>query len=308
MARRKGLKIWNRITREGWLSLLGDPTVMTGLMMAIFDRLYHAEEYTDNAKNIADALHMEYRALNAGVGWAGNKIRKMAEGGLLPVYPEKDETPAEEMLSAEGADVPAEKAAPKAGKKKGMAPWEYLFDGSEGEDGAYFWTLKPEAAAAFREYVEADLSERDVFRRLLEEDVSASGVEGSLFSQPPEKTIARIRTVLEKEAVFRRKSFEKDTCCTVCGGRRVSLLRSVPYGEEGNENKGLVFCPTHGSLFAAHLITYNDKGELLISRSLDEEDRKAYGLTAGAAAKNSFSRRRMTVHRRIFNQEERKIP
>lgn len=303
MARRKGLKIWNRITREGWLSLLGNPGVMTGLMMAIFERLYHAEEYTDNAKNIANALHMEYRALNAGVGWAGNKIRKMAEAGLLSVYPEEEQKDSPEC-SADAEAAPEEKKK----EKRAMAPWEYLFDGSEGEDGAYFWTLKPEAASAFREYVEADLSARDAFCRILEEDVSASGVEGSLFSQPPENTISRIRMVLEKESLFRRKAFEKDVCCTVCGGHRISLLHSVPYGEEGNENKGIVFCPTHGALFAAHLITFSDKGELMISHSLDEEERKAYGLEAGSRARNPFSRRRMAVHRRIFNQEERKIP
>ena len=29
-----------------------------------------------------------------------------------------------------------------------MAPWEYVFDGVEGENGTYFWILKPAAAAA----------------------------------------------------------------------------------------------------------------------------------------------------------------
>ena len=86
MARRKGIKQWDEITTEGWLALMGDTSVMSRLMMQIFSRLYHSADYMDNAKNIAEALHMEYRALNAGVGWAGNKIREMYEKGELLTY------------------------------------------------------------------------------------------------------------------------------------------------------------------------------------------------------------------------------
>lgn len=35
MARRKGLKKWDRITEEGWLMLMGDTSVMSRLMMDI---------------------------------------------------------------------------------------------------------------------------------------------------------------------------------------------------------------------------------------------------------------------------------
>ena len=45
MARRKGLKRWDEITTEGWLSLMADKTVMSALMMQIFSRLYHSEDY-----------------------------------------------------------------------------------------------------------------------------------------------------------------------------------------------------------------------------------------------------------------------
>lgn len=33
MARRKGLKKWDRITEEGWLMLMGDTSVMSRLMI-----------------------------------------------------------------------------------------------------------------------------------------------------------------------------------------------------------------------------------------------------------------------------------
>ena len=56
---------------------------MSDLMMTIISSLYHAPDYTDNAKHIADTLSMEYRALNAAVGWAGNKIRDRYESGAF---------------------------------------------------------------------------------------------------------------------------------------------------------------------------------------------------------------------------------
>lgn len=68
MARVKGAKRWNEISSSQWLSLFADPAVMSDLMMTIISSLYHAPDYTDNAKHIADTLSMEYRALNAAVG------------------------------------------------------------------------------------------------------------------------------------------------------------------------------------------------------------------------------------------------
>ncbi|MFQ9778184.1 hypothetical protein [Dialister invisus] len=83
MARIKGAKRWNEISSSQWLSLFADPAVMSDLMMTIISSLYHAPDYTDNAKHIADTLSMEYRALNAAVGWAGNKIRDRYESGAF---------------------------------------------------------------------------------------------------------------------------------------------------------------------------------------------------------------------------------
>ena len=301
MARRKGLKQWDKISTEGWMTLLGDNAVMSQLMMRIFSKLYYTPDYTDNAKNIAEALYMEYRALNAGVGWAGNKIKSLYEEGKLAKNSEADG--AEETGSEDAAGEGALKA--DAAPKK-RAPWEYVFDGSESEDGTYFWILKPEAVRAYRELVEADIWGGEAIRRFLDEDVSAAGVEGNLFSKPSETTVGRIRRYLDEEHTFHRKSFGEHPRCTVCGAERLSLLRAVPYGDDDFNHNGLVFCPTHGSLFAAHLITFNDRGELLISDRLTDKEKSLFNLTEGMQAVNPFSRRRMAVHRRIFNQEGRK--
>lgn len=304
MARRKGLKQWDEITVDGWMELIGNTTVMSKLMIQIFSRLYHSPDYMDNAKNIADALHMEYRALNAGVGWAGNKIKEMYEAGKLSTYHSY------EKISYQGNDHGDSQEftlqeTPKIETLR--SPWEYVFDGAEGDGGIYFWILKPEAVKAYREIIEADLGHTETIRQILGEDETAFGMEGNLFSENPETTVEKIRHLMDKEEEFQRKSLPAHPCCMVCGIERMSLLHAVPYGMKGKEQKGLLFCPTHGALFAAHLISFNNRGTLLISKKLQEKDKKALGITEGMVAKDSFSHRRMSTHRKIFDQEERKL-
>lgn len=281
MARRKGRKVWDGISREEWLALFAEPDIMTDLVMRIFSALYHAPRHEDSAKHIADAMEIEYRALNAAVGWAGTKIRARWEA-------KQDGT----------AEPPADGAE--------RAPWEYVFDGAEEEDGAYLWILKPAAVEAWRELEEADWPEKAELRAILSEDASSFGREGSLFAEAPQETVGRIRQLLEEERLFRRRALGSAGQCTVCGLSRMPLLRAVPYGEGGRKQKGLLFCPTHGALFAAHLISFSPKGALLISDSLSGEDRAAMGLRDGMTARNPFSGRRMAVHRRLFNTYRRK--
>ena len=111
------------------------------------------------------------------------------------------------------------------------------------------------------------------------------------------------KKAIEEKYRFTRKSLGESSCCTVCGLARHSLLCAVPYGEVEKKQKGLLFCPTHAALFSAHLISYSDRGRLLLSTRLTDEEIKILGLHAGDLAKNTFSRRRMTLHRRIFNKE-----
>ena len=291
MARRKGQKCWEGIGREGWLSLFGNTVIMTDLMMSIFDCLYHSPDLTDNAKHIAQVLQMEYRALNAAVGWAGNKIKALCEEERQHLQQEGQDCHC--ILTEEGQLTPC----------KEMAPWKYVFDGIEDEDGTYLWIMKPAAAIAFKELEDANLAVDGSIRRVLSQDISSYGMEGSLFSHTPDQTITAIRTLIEEKYRFTRKSLGESSCCTVCGLARHSLLCAVPYGEVEKKQKGLLFCPTHAALFSAHLISYSDRGRLLLSTRLTDEEIKILGLHAGDLAKNTFSRRRMTLHRRIFNKE-----
>lgn len=271
MARRKGRKEWNGISRGEWLDILADPEITTDLMMRILSVLARLPGHADRAKHIASVLGVEYRALNAAVGWAGTKVRAWCEA----------------HKGTEACAGPS-------------APWEYVFDGAEEEDGTYLWILKPAAAEALAEMDRADWPERRAVEAILADDASSFGREGSLFAKAPPTTVDRIRQSLDEERAFFRRALTGGARCTVCGLTRLSLLRAVPYGEGGRKNRGLLFCPTHAALFAARLISFGPKGELLIADALSDEDRAALGLAEGMRARNPFSGRRMTVHRRQF--------
>lgn len=296
MARRKGEKIWNEVSRAEWLALFADPEIMTDLVMRMFDALYHAEGHEDRAKHIAELLGMEYRALNSAAGWAGMKIRALhaAKTEAAPAAESAEAAPADEAALLETEEC----AEPE------RAPWEYLFNGAEEQDGSYLWILKPEAAAAWRELTETADPLRGRLRQILSEDASAFGREGSLFEKKPRTTVEDIRAAIAAEEKFQRASLSEGPCCTVCGISRLSLLRAEPYGSAGRKQKGLLFCPTHAALFAAHLISYSDKGALLVSPLLTEEERAQLSLTEGASAKNAFSRRRMAQHRKLFTENK----
>lgn len=324
MARRKGGKIWDGISRGEWLRLFGDPEIMTDLMMDIFFVLYEKGHGEDRAKNIALALDMDYRGLNAAVGQAGVKIREWYESAHGKELPE----PGEDVLKTGPADASgnalsgdgeaqlvqqdaetvlsgSEKAAAGKTMPSVRAPWEYVFDGAEEADGTYLWIMKPAARSAWEEMAEAADLEQRAFRHVLADDVSSYAREGSLFAVSPRQTVDRIRKLIRSREDFLRRSRRVGTCCAVCGVERISLLRPEPYGANGDRQKGLFFCPTHGALFRAHVISFSEKGTLLVSETLSDEERNALGLVEGAKAKASFSKRRMADHRRIFKERER---
>ena len=150
------------------------------------------------------------------------------------------------------------------------------------------------------------MSAENSVREALAADISSFGTEGNLFSSTSDETVEKIRNILGERSRFFRKSLSEKAECCVCGIHRLSLLKAVPYGEGGMKHKGLVLCPIHAALFAAHLISFSDRGKVLVSPSVTEGEKKQFGLTKGMDARYAFSRRRMAVHRRIFNQKGRK--
>ncbi len=350
MARRKGGKFWDGLSRREWLALFGDPEIMTDLMMDIFRVLYRRGG-EDRAKNLAAALSMDYRGLNSAVGQAGIKIRTWYEArhGVPDTMESGSEEAGVENGSDEGHSIPVQMAlgpiegvldfggesqsAGTSTKDEGKvaaasdgesarseaveraertnlsvmphAPWEYVFDGTEEPDGTYLWILKPGARAAWQELVTAGDPSAAAVRKILFENGSAAGMEGSLFAAAPEHTLDEVRGVMRRRGEFLDRSRRMHVCCPVCGLTRISLLTPEPYGKKGDQQKGLYFCPTHGALFRAHLISFSENSTLLVSKSLTEGEQTLLGIEKGMFAKAPFSKRRMVEHRREFRALER---
>lgn len=279
---------WEGISRAGWLELYSTPEVMTDLMMAIFCCLYHASHHMDYAGHVAELLQVEYRALNAAVGWAGGKIRDLCEEEYKKLSPQNKK--------GNFSLLPPEES---------MAPWEFVFDGGTDEEGSHLLAMKPAAAEAYREMIYTNPGDEEGLLEILGRDISSYGMQGSLFAATPDQTVRAVKDYLIEKNHFKRKSIEKDSCCLVCGLARKSMLSAVPYGkeEQAERMRGGIFCPTHAALFRAHLISFDGSGNLLVSPLLSEEDRKCMGLVPGNRAKGPFSKRRMAVHRKIFNEE-----
>lgn len=342
MARRKGGKFWDGLSRREWLALFGDPEIMTDLMMDIFRVLYRRGG-EDRAKNLALALGMDYRGLNSAVGQAGLKIRAWYEarhgstvsGGLdgeeVSEAAASDSSPVQmtlgpiegvldfggdSQISEEVSREPEIAAEAASGDTDGPAegvptapmphaPWEYVFDGTEEPDGTYLWLLKPSARAAWQELAAAGDPEARAVRKILFENGTTSGFEGSLFASSPARTLDEVRDVLQKRGEFLDRSRRLHVCCPVCGLTRISLLTPEPYGKKGDQQKGLYFCPTHGALFRAHLISFSENSTLLVSKSLTEEEQTLLGVKKGMHTKAPFSKRRMAEHRREFRALEK---
>lgn len=353
MARRKGGKFWDGLSRREWLMLFGDPEIMTDLMMDIF-RVLCRGRGEDRAKNIASALKVDYRGLNSAVGQAGIKIRAWYEarhglpagggesGELSGAEASEDalrmSQPVESVLNFDGTLIEQETAAsePKTpalpdGKDAGdtkeitdisvpasaetagqgsirstlpPAPWEYVFDGAEEPDGTYLWIVKPSALSAWQEAAAARNPELSAVRRILADESLSYGA-GSLFAASPEHTIHEVRALMKQHDEFVKRSRRFPACCAVCGLSRVSLLHPEPYGTKGNQQKGLYFCPTHGALFRARLISFSEKNTLLVSKTLTPEEQDILRVSKGMPAQAPFSKRRMAEHRREFREREK---
>jgi hypothetical protein len=260
--------IWDEISSGQWMKLYMDRRIMTDIMMHIFSILYRAVGHADHAKNIAGIMGTDYRALNAAVGWAGRKIMG------------------------------------KLNQTENRPPWTYVVNGCS-VDGDYdLWVMKPQAVTAWKEMEQGGAFGSADILQYLAEDEASSGPQTNLFSLSHAATVHRIRCFLQNRTAMSRGLFASVPCCAVCGLERPSLLYPVPY-HMGSLKKGLLFCPNHGALFAAHLITFSDAGKLLLSPCLTKEDKTVLHLKEGTSSHVRFNHRAMAVHRKQLIKNDR---
>ena len=109
----------------------------------------------------------------------------------------------------------------------------------------------------------------------------------------------------------------RDGKCRICGLKNESLLRASHIKawascEEGSErvdvNNGIILCAIHDALFDSHLITFGKDGELIVSHSLSEEDRKILDLDPLFKLEmNDAMKGYMAVHRRVYFKDSQYV-
>lgn len=117
------------------------------------------------------------------------------------------------------------------------------------------------------------------------------------------EAIVKIRV---NQGVFREELIKKYGKCVLCGIRKKELLIAShikPWKDSEPEEKvdvdnGFLFCPNHDKLFDNGLISFNDRGEIIISESLDEENRIYANVRQGTTIElTEGNRKYLSFHR-----------
>lgn len=95
------------------------------------------------------------------------------------------------------------------------------------------------------------------------------------------EVIERVVKARKNQNKFREALFKRENKCKICGLAHKELLIAShikPWSESTPEEKlnpfnGFLLCPNHDSLFDKHLITFEDNGQIIISKRLSETDK-----------------------------------
>lgn len=96
------------------------------------------------------------------------------------------------------------------------------------------------------------------------------------------EVIERVVKARKNQNKFREALFKRENKCKICGLAHKELLIAShikPWSESTPEEKlnhfnGFLLCPNHDFLFDKHLITFEDNGQIIISKRLSEDDKQ----------------------------------
>lgn len=132
-----------------------------------------------------------------------------------------------------------------------------------------------------------------------------------LYSTPQEvlkhSTIREIEVRLS-QASFRKSLLLRNNACQICGianGNVLIASHIIPWRIANNEEKcdsdnGIVLCANHDRLFDRGLITFNDSGEIIISREISKSDLEKLNIYAQNPVKLTKGNREYLRYHREF--------
>lgn len=116
------------------------------------------------------------------------------------------------------------------------------------------------------------------------------------------------------QSIFRKNLINLDCKCKICGLNIESLLIASHSKEWKNSSKfekldtynGFLMCPNHDKLYDKHLITFDDEGEIIISKLINTNSRKLLGLDKVLKIQLLPEQKKyVSFHRRKFYEKER---
>lgn len=123
------------------------------------------------------------------------------------------------------------------------------------------------------------------------------------------EAVVRVRV---NQGIFREELLKRYGKCILCGIKKRELLIAShikPWKDSESEEKvdvdnGFLFCPNHDKLFDSGLISFNDKGEIIISELLDEENSTYANVRQGMTIElTEGNRKYLSFHRNeVFEQ------
>lgn len=187
----------------------------------------------------------------------------------------------------------------------------YSITNTHGNQNINFVAINPTYNADQSYQIQHETISRDV----MYDDVSAQTLQNALNNSPAAGTdVERIVKTRVSQGSFRRLLLLERHQCNLCDITTTSVLRAShikAWSESSREERvdtdnGLLLCANHDALFDRHQISFDpNSGNICISESISEEQRKALNLT------NSFTlsmsermKAYMQIHHTIFTDKE----
>lgn len=129
------------------------------------------------------------------------------------------------------------------------------------------------------------------------------------------EVVERVIKARKNQNKFREALFKRDDKCKICNLDNKSLLIAShikPWSKSTKEEKlnpfnGFLLCPNHDSLFDRHLISFEDSGKILISKSLSENDCKTLNINRHIKIKLEEGNKKFLKHHRDIFYEIDKL-
>lgn len=128
------------------------------------------------------------------------------------------------------------------------------------------------------------------------------------------EVIERVVKARKNQNKFREALFKRECKCKICGLDHKELLIAShikPWSESTPEEKlntfnGFLLCPNHDALFDKHFITFEDNGQIILSKRLSEEDKKLLNISNEIIISvEEKNKKFLKKHRKVFYEIEK---